>query len=220
MCFHTLPNSRISGLRIVINKSEQKWPLQTDYLSTIFETLWSVISATAEDRPRAISSISISFRALMDFPIGSVMLETSGAIAGQWSIIVATAGCQSRLAVRCGLLEPVMEMDSGRCSQTHLSIIAVSIVIARPETGNSCDWDPPTNFSFLFALFFFFFRKITILIKMSYARWVADCSMEISQVGSKHSSVNKTEYSPANIHSCARTWNRVWQSSFKTLALG
>lgn len=67
---------------------------------------------------------------------------------------------------------------------------------------------------------FFFFRKITILIKMSYARWVADCSMEISQVGSKHSSVNKTEYSPTNMHSCARTWNRVWRSCFKTSALG
>ncbi len=75
----------------------------------------------------------------MDFSIGSVMLEKSGSIAGQWSIIVAPAGCQSRLAARRGLLETVMEMDSGRCSQTYLSIIADSIVIAQPETGNSCD---------------------------------------------------------------------------------
>lgn len=77
---------------------------------------------------------------------------------------------------------------------------------------------PPYKLFFSFCSFFLW--KITILIKMSYARWVADCSMEISQVGSKHSSVNKTEYSPTNMHSCGRTWNRVWRSCFKTSALG
>ncbi len=51
VCFYNLSCSRISGSRIVIHKSEQKWPLQQDYLSTISETLWSAIPATAEDKP-------------------------------------------------------------------------------------------------------------------------------------------------------------------------
>lgn len=58
---------------------------------------------------------------------------------------------------------------------------------------------PRTNFPFCS-----FFRKITILIKMSYARWVADCGMEISQVCSKHSSVNKMEYSSTSMRSNPR----------------
>lgn len=126
----------------------------------------------------------------MGFSVGAVMLETSGSIAGHWSIIAATAGCQNRVTARRGLLEVVMEMDSGRCSQTHLSIIAVSIVIHMQKREVHMTKISP-NFSFRSV---FFLRKLTsILIKMSYARWVADCGMEMGQDSGKHGSVNKTE---------------------------
>lgn len=68
-------------------------------------------------------------------------------------------GCQNRVTTRRGLLQVVMKMDSGRCSQTHLSIVAVSIVIQRHEMNM-------TKISLNFSLCSFFLRNHTsILIK-------------------------------------------------------
>lgn len=137
VCFHTLFCFGISGLLSAKVATPARLPERR---------LWCEISEAAQSFSSIVSSIN-------GFSLRAVMLETSGSIAGHWSIPAAWAGCQNGETARRGLLEVVMEMDSGRCSQTHLSIIAVSIVIRIQKHEMHMTKISP-KFSFRSVLFF------------------------------------------------------------------
>lgn len=82
VCFHTLTCSRISGWL----SSKVATPARLPEHRLWDPLMWDFRGQGGQSE----RCFSLLFRALMDFSVRAVMLETSGSIAGQWSIIAAT----------------------------------------------------------------------------------------------------------------------------------